>query len=82
MFAAERELAAAPESPTEVRRGVVHKAARLGAGLALIVAGTVCLVIPGPGLVMIFAGLSLLPFRWAERTVQLIRRRTPGLREK
>jgi len=52
------------------------------AGLTLIGAGIVCLVIPGPGLVMIFAGLSMLPFAWAERTIQLIRRKTPGLRER
>jgi len=61
---------------------MLRSTVRLVGGLSLIVLGTVCLVIPGPGLVMIFAGLSLLPFRWAERTVAVIRRRTPGLREK
>ncbi len=48
-----------------------------GLGWLLVVAGVAALVLPGPGLLMIFAGLVLLSqqYEWAERRVDPIRLR-------
>ena len=41
-------------------------------GWLLIVAGIAALILPGPGLLMLFAGLVLLSqqYEWAERRVE------------
>jgi len=50
-------------------RGWWTRVAAVAAGLALIVAGIPMLVLPGPGVVAILLGLSVLAgqFRWARR---------------
>ena len=47
------------------------------AGFALIIAGVAMLVLPGPGLLAIIAGLALLAteYAWAERALAQARRR-------
>ncbi|MFB4318185.1 PGPGW domain-containing protein [Actinomadura sp. 21ATH] len=57
------ELVPVPEPEKRPRSGAVRLARKIGvtiAGLALIVAGIVMLVIPGPGVVAILAGIGLL----------------------
>jgi len=51
-----------------------RRAAALGAGLALIVAGIPMLVLPGPGVLSILFGLSVLAgqFAWARRLLMSI----------
>jgi hypothetical protein len=46
-------------------------------GWLLVVAGVAALILPGPGLLMIFAGLVLLSqqYEWAERRVEPVRLR-------
>lgn len=48
-----------------------------GVGWLLVVAGLAALVLPGPGLLMLFAGLALLSqqYEWAERRLEPIRLR-------
>ncbi len=48
-----------------------------GMGWVLVVAGVAALVLPGPGLLMIFGGLALLSqqYEWAERRLEPIRLR-------
>jgi hypothetical protein len=48
-----------------------------GLGWLLVLAGIAALVLPGPGLLMIFAGLLLLSqqYDWAERRVEPVRLR-------
>jgi uncharacterized protein (TIGR02611 family) len=50
-------------------------------GLALVAAGVVMLVIPGPGLLVILAGLALLAteFAWAQRLLVKVRERAKHL---
>jgi uncharacterized protein (TIGR02611 family) len=50
-----------------LRRGLV-----LVAGLAVLLAGVAMLVLPGPGVLVMFAGLSLLAteFTWAARLLR------------
>lgn len=49
-------------------------------GLAVVVAGIVMLVFPGPGWVVIFLGLAILAteFAWANSVATFIRRRIMG----
>jgi hypothetical protein len=46
-----------------------------GVGWLLMVAGIAALVLPGPGLLMLFAGMALLAtqYEWAERRLEPIR---------
>lgn len=48
-----------------------------GLGWLLVLAGVAALVLPGPGLLMVFAGLALLSqqYDWAERRVKPVRLR-------
>ncbi len=59
-------------------RGVV-----LVVGLALIAAGLVMMVTPGPGIAAILAGLALLSteFAWAKRVLDWVRRRFAAARD-
>ena len=69
---------------------IVHRFARqtwrvvvLVVGLALVAAGLVMLVIPGPGIAAILAGLALLAteFDWARRLLAYARRRFNAARD-
>jgi len=53
------------------------------AGFALLALGLVLLVTPGPGLVVIIAGLAVLStqFAWAERALDAVRARAGAARE-
>ncbi|MGH3240813.1 MAG: PGPGW domain-containing protein [Spirillospora sp.] len=69
-----------PSSRTEPRRSapvrLLRKAAVAVAGTALIVAGVAMLVLPGPGVVTILAGLGLLGTEFP--TARRISRRVNG----
>lgn len=56
----------------------MSRVARIAGGFTLIGAGTVMLVLPGPGLVTIFGGLTLLgkDLPWAKRVTDAVKRRT------
>lgn len=58
----------------------VNRVARIAGGSTLLVAGTAMLVLPGPGILTIAAGLALLEkdVAWARRVTEKIRERTPG----
>jgi uncharacterized protein (TIGR02611 family) len=69
---------------------IVHRFARqtwrvvvLVVGLVLVAAGLVMLVIPGPGIAAILAGLALLAteFDWARRLLAHARRRFNAARD-
>ncbi|HZD00467.1 MAG TPA: TIGR02611 family protein [Actinomycetes bacterium] len=69
---------------------IVHRFARhawrgvvLVVGLALVAAGLVMLITPGPGLAAILAGLALLSteFAWAKRLLAWARRRFDAARD-
>ncbi len=76
----EAEEATAHEATeAEAERGLIRRVARIGAGTTLVVVGLFLLVLPGPGLVTIAAGLALLardvPF--ARRWLEVVRARIP-----
>jgi hypothetical protein len=57
---------------------MMSRVARLAGGFTLIGAGTVMLVLPGPGLLAIFGGLTLLErdLPWARRITDSLKKRT------
>jgi uncharacterized protein (TIGR02611 family) len=67
-------------------RPLVHRALIVVGGFALVAAGALLLVLPGPGLLLIAAGLGMLSleFRWAARlrwaVVRRMERVTPRTR--
>lgn len=78
---AERATGRREETIEQAERSLALRTARAVGGFALVGVGIALLPLPGPGWVIIIVGLSLLPFRWAERTILLIRRRIPGIPE-
>ncbi len=79
-WAIEAEIETGHEATeAEAERGLVRRMARIVAGFSLVVVGIFLLVLPGPGLVTIAAGLALLsrdvPF--ARRWLAIVRRRIP-----
>ncbi len=79
-IAAEMETGEREETVEEAKRGVLRRFARLIGGFFLVALGTAMLVLPGPGLVTIAAGLFLLsrdiPF--AARLLERVRERIPS----
>ena len=57
---------------------LMNRLARIAGGSTLIVAGTAMLVLPGPGLVTIAAGVALLAkdVEWANRLLEKAKRST------
>jgi uncharacterized protein (TIGR02611 family) len=66
----------------QVRRSILRRVARMTAGSFLLVVGLAMLVLPGPGWLVIAAGLAVLArdVAWAERLLARVRRRIPGAR--
>ncbi len=60
----------------------IKRVTRIAAGSGLIVLGIPMLVLPGPGLLTIFAGISVVSseFEWAERVVEKVKEKTARLR--
>jgi len=69
------------QGPRAVLRFVARSSKRVGvtiAGLVLVVGGAVLLFIPGPGILVIVAGLAVLAteYAWAERMLDRVKKRT------
>lgn len=78
---AEMMTGASEVSVEEARESLHRRMVRGGVGVVLVALGLALLPLPGPGWLIVIAGLTQLPFAWAERTVTLIRRRIPGVPE-
>jgi hypothetical protein len=79
-WAVEAEIDTSHElTEAEAERGLIRRGARVVAGFSLVILGIFLLVLPGPGLITIAAGLALLsrdvPF--ARRWLAIVRRRIP-----
>jgi len=77
---AELETGRREETVVEVRRQIFRRLARMFFGSLLLVAGVLMLVLPGPGWLVIAAGLAVLSrdVAWAERVLEKVRKRIPG----
>lgn len=62
----------------------LRKTAVFIAGMAVIIAGIILLVIPGPGLLTVAAGLLILSteFEWAERHLNNVKKKIQETYEK
>ncbi len=83
-WAVEAEIETGHETTEEAaERGLIRRMLRVGAGAFLVVVGLFLLVLPGPGLVVIAAGLGLMardvPF--ARRWLRIVRQRLPESEE-
>ncbi len=76
---AELETGRREETIEEAKRHLALRAARVAAGVVVVVVGLAMLALPGPGLITVAAGLALLaqdvPF--ARRLLQRVRQRLP-----
>jgi uncharacterized protein (TIGR02611 family) len=57
--------------------GLLKRVVVEGAGWVMIVAGIAAIVLPGPGLLLLFGGLAILSqqYTWAERRVEPVKRK-------
>lgn len=65
-----------------MNKAPIKRATRIAAGGGLVLIGIPMLVLPGPGLLTIFAGLTVVAseFVWAERLVDAVKEKTARLR--
>ncbi|MEX1092155.1 MAG: PGPGW domain-containing protein [Acidimicrobiia bacterium] len=65
-----------------MKKKPIKSATRIAAGGGLILIGIPMLVLPGPGLLTIFAGITVVSseFEWAERVVKRVKDKTARLR--
>ncbi len=80
---AEMEVGHAEDTPTKAWHHVLVRLGRMVLGFILLLAGAAMMVLPGPGLVVIAAGLVILSrdVAWADRALRYVRKRAPGLEE-
>jgi hypothetical protein len=75
----ELEVGRQEETRQEAKRSLVLRAVRIGIGIAVCIAGVFLIVFPGPGMVVLAAGLAILsrdvPF--ARRLLVNVRARIP-----
>jgi hypothetical protein len=72
-----------PASDAQPRGGrTIKRIARVTGGWALLAVGAALLVLPGPGLLVIAAGLALLAteYTWAARLLNNVKQRLAALR--
>ncbi len=79
LIATELEIGRREESRAEAERHVVLRVVRVGIGITVCLAGVFLIVFPGPGMVVLAAGLAILsrdvPF--ARRLLVNVRARIP-----
>lgn len=76
---AEFETGAHEETVEEAKRHILFRLARMTVGFVVLSLGIVAIPLPGPGWLIVAVGLGILArdFVWAERTVNLVRKRLP-----
>lgn len=74
-------------SPRELLRFILRSGKRIAilvVGLALVAGGLAMLVLPGPGIVVVIAGLAVLAteFAWAERMLDTAKEQASKAKDK
>ena len=77
---AEFETGFREETREEARRGVATRLLRMTAGTIVTILGVIMMPLPGPGLLIVAIGLGILSrdVAWADRLLQIVRRRLPS----
>ena len=80
---AELEVGHVEDTPKQAWHHALVRIGRMISGFVLVLAGLAMMVLPGPGLVAIAAGLVILSrdFVWAERALRYVRSKAPGMEE-
>jgi uncharacterized protein (TIGR02611 family) len=80
---AEFDTGVREDTVEEARSHIVIRLARMTVGAIVTVVGVILLPLPGPGWLVIAAGLAILAqdVVWAERLLLAVRRRIPGVPE-
>jgi uncharacterized protein (TIGR02611 family) len=80
---AELETGEREETAAAARSHIVVRVARISAGSFVLILGLLMMVLPGPGLLAIAAGLGILSIdvAWADRLLRYFRRKVPGVPE-
>lgn len=80
---AEFETGEREESVEEARAHALVRTGRMALGFLVVIIGIIALPLPGPGWLIIAAGLTILSkdVAWAERLLRYIRKRVPGIPE-
>lgn len=70
-------------SEAEARAHIAVRVARMTFGFFLVILGIILMPLPGPGGVIVAAGLVVLSkdVAWADRALRWMRKRTPGIPE-
>lgn len=70
-------------SEAEARAHIAVRIARMTFGFFLVILGIILMPLPGPGGVIVAAGLVVLSkdVAWADRALRWMRKRTPGIPE-
>ena len=76
---AEFETGYREETREEARRGVITRLLRMTSGTFITILGVILMPLPGPGLLVVAIGLGILSrdVAWADRLLQIVRRRLP-----
>jgi len=71
------------ESPAEAKAHVLVRAVRMTVGFVVLLLGLAMMVLPGPGFLAVAGGLFILApdIAWADRLLQHMRKRIPGIPE-
>lgn len=80
---AEFETGEREETVEEAKANALVRAGRMTLGFTVTIIGIIALPLPGPGWLIIAAGLTILSkdVAWAERLLRYIRKRVPGIPE-
>ena len=80
---AELEVGHVEETPTKAWHHVLLRIGRMTVGFLVLLAGAAMMVLPGPGVVVMAAGLVILSrdVKWADKALRYLRKRAPGLDE-
>lgn len=80
---AEYETGEHEGSDAEARAHIAVRVARMTLGFLVLILGIIMLPAPGPGGIVVAAGLAILAkdVAWADRALRWMRKRTPGIPE-
>ena len=81
--AAEFETGEREDTIAEAKAHILIRIPRMILGFVIVIVGIIALPLPGPGWLIILAGLGILSvdFVWAANLITFIRRRIPGVPE-
>lgn len=82
-LAAEYETGERETSEEEARSHVLVRAGRIALGTLVVIVGIIMMPLPGPGGLVVAAGLVILArdVAWADRLLRYFRRKMPGVPE-